>query len=110
MNKKRIIAAAIALCMALPTAAAASANALDLLQYGDANADGAVNLSDMVTLTNYLHGKKTNIIADLADINHDGSIDSLDLVQLRKKASRFHNLRHRKQRDFKVFHKPDSRP
>lgn len=89
MNKKRITAAAMAICMALPTAAAASANALDLLKYGDANADGAVNLSDMVTLTNYLHGKKTNIIADLADINRDGSIDSLDLVQLRKKLLAF---------------------
>ena len=59
MNKKRITAAVMALCMALPTAAAASANALDLVKYGDANADGAVNLSDMITLTNHLHGKKT---------------------------------------------------
>ena len=91
MKKKHITAAAIALCMALPTAAAASANALDLLKYGDANADGAVNLSDMVTLINYLHGKKSNIIGELADINHDGSIDSLDLVQLRKKLLSFIN-------------------
>ncbi|MBP3267105.1 MAG: hypothetical protein J6M07_02120, partial [Ruminococcus sp.] len=36
-----------------------------------------------------LHGKKTNIAGDLADINRDGSIDSLDLVQLRKKLLAF---------------------
>lgn len=84
MKHKKLISAALALCMALPLAPSTYAGALDLVKYGDANGDTAIDISDMVTLAKYLHGKASNITLDLADINRDKSVDSLDLVMLRK--------------------------
>ena len=84
MKSKRIAAALTALCMAVPIAAASYTYADDIIKYGDANGDGAVNLSDLVTLTNHLHGKKADIDLKLADVNGDGTVDSLDLVAMRK--------------------------
>ena len=83
MKIKRILSTAMALCIAAPMAVSFSAKAIEAV-YGDANGDSAVNLSDMVTLSQFLHGRKSNIDLDLADINRDSSVDSLDLVQLRK--------------------------
>ncbi len=83
MKIKRILSTAMALFIATPMAVSFSAKAIEAV-YGDANGDSAVNLSDMVTLSQFLHGRKSNIDLDLADINRDSSVDSLDLVQLRK--------------------------
>ena len=49
---------------------------------GDLNNDKSVNAADLVSLSNYLHGKKVNITN--ADLNNDGVIDSLDMCRLRK--------------------------
>ena len=68
----------MALVLAAPVTAAA--NAAETVKYGDANSDGAVNLSDMIAVTQYLHGKNNNIDLELADSNRDGNVDSLDLV------------------------------
>ena len=81
MKCSKILSAAMALCIAAPITA--SVNAADAL-YGDANADGTVNLSDMIAVSRYLHGKNNDISFELADANKDGSVDSLDLVYLRK--------------------------
>ena len=53
---------------------------------GDCNLDGAVNAADLVTLSNFLLGKKTAavITTESSDLNGDGTVDIFDVVALRK--------------------------
>ena len=52
---------------------------------GDVNADGEVNIADIVELQNYLLGK-TNYLIDwkLADMNKDGKLNGYDDILLRR--------------------------
>lgn len=48
---------------------------------GDANASGAVNVSDVITTVNYAAGMNPKpFLFEAADMNRDGSIDILDVV------------------------------
>ena len=52
-------------------------------QPGDVNADGQIDISDVVVLVNYiLTGNADNIHLGVADINDDDSIDISDVVGL----------------------------
>lgn len=53
---------------------------------GDANADGAVNVADVVLLQKYLLGKTklTPVQAENAELCKDGRLDGFDLVWLKK--------------------------
>ena len=53
---------------------------------GDCNFDGDVNAADLVTLSNFLLGKKTAavITTESSDLNGDGAVDIFDMVALRK--------------------------
>ncbi|MBR2192536.1 MAG: hypothetical protein IJ910_04395 [Bacteroidaceae bacterium] len=53
------------------------------IQKGDVNADGQIDISDVVVLVNYiLTGNADNIHLGVADINDDDSIDISDVVGL----------------------------
>ena len=56
--------------------------ALDNLKYGDANNDGNINIADAVSLQKYLFGNGT--VGYEADLNKDGTIDSFDMIPMRK--------------------------
>lgn len=56
-------------------------NALDELEYGDANQDGSINISDAVVLQNYL--LRGNSVGYEADLNKDGRIDVFDMIKMR---------------------------
>jgi len=53
-----------------------------LIQLGDVNGDGIVNLADLALLSKYLRGENISINAEAADINSDGKItvEDLDLL------------------------------
>lgn len=54
---------------------------------GDVNADGNINVADLVTMQKYLLGS-SRLEADrwvLADVCHDGKIDAFDMVIMRNK-------------------------
>ncbi len=53
---------------------------------GDTNGDGSFDVADLVTLGNWVIGKKDSVIkASNSDINLDGIIDAFDMAELRKK-------------------------
>ena len=83
MTKIRKTALCMAMLMALP-AGKASAAYIDTVT-GDLNGDGLVDVSDMVVMTNYIHGKSefTQEQYESADVNFDNSVDSLDLAGMR---------------------------
>lgn len=50
---------------------------------GDVNADGAIDVVDVVAIANYILGKRSDIFAEAAaDMNADGIIDVVDIVSL----------------------------
>ena len=51
---------------------------------GDCNGDGAVGISDIVTLSKWLRGKGSLSECGNADANGDGCVDIFDLVAIRK--------------------------
>ena len=57
---------------------------LDTLVTGDCNYDGAIGLSDYITLKKWLQGNDVEICADNCDINYDRAIDVFDLICLKK--------------------------
>ncbi|MCR5601158.1 MAG: dockerin type I repeat-containing protein [Ruminococcus sp.] len=61
-----------------------SARELDPLIKGDCNYDGAMGISDVVTLQSWLLNKGKLKKAENADINEDGVIDIFDLISMRK--------------------------
>jgi len=56
----------------------------NIYNLGDVNTDGVVNVTDIVTLVNYITGNANfnNTQIDLADTNQDGLINVIDIVQL----------------------------
>ncbi len=53
------------------------------IQIGDVNMDGAVNISDVADLVNYLlNGDESNIDMDAADVDQDGFIKISDVTEL----------------------------
>ena len=52
------------------------------IQLGDVNGDGAVNISDVTTLIDYLLGNNVEIVAEASDINGDGVINISDATAL----------------------------
>jgi len=56
-------------------------NYLDIIDLGDLNNDGNINILDIVILANYVLNPSTPEL-DGADMNSDGNIDVLDVVQL----------------------------
>lgn len=54
-----------------------------IMRRGDANNDGAVNMSDATTITNYLYqGGPAPPCMNQADVNDDGTVDNSDAVYL----------------------------
>ena len=84
MKFTRIIAAAAALCLAAPTAAATVTSALTPPPVGDVNGDFVFNLSDIVMFQRWLNGNGTLSSVTSADLNNDGKYDVFDLVAMRK--------------------------
>ena len=76
---------AAASCVMLSSFAAAKVSASDIIK-GDINCDGIVSDDDLTFMSRYLSGKGR--IYRLAyyngDMNNDGNVDSIDLIQLRK--------------------------
>ena len=72
----------IAAAMALPVG---TAYADDVMFKGDINNDNVLNISDILTLRNYLHGKSELTFEQYqtADVNNDSSVDAVDLAGLR---------------------------
>lgn len=51
------------------------------IQKGDVNADGEVNVTDVVAIVNYILGKpNSNFNSNAADLNNDGEINVTDVV------------------------------
>lgn len=51
---------------------------------GDCNYDGAIGISDYITLKNWLHTGGAMGCEENADMNNDGSIDVFDLIAMKK--------------------------
>ena len=50
---------------------------------GDANNDGIINMTDVVTIINYILNKKpADFVADNADVNGDNVISMNDVIAL----------------------------
>ena len=50
---------------------------------GDANDDGSVNVTDVMTVVNYLLGRENRTFSEVnADVNEDGSIDVTDIMKI----------------------------
>ena len=50
---------------------------------GDANGDGAVNVTDIVEMVNYILGKPSaNFNKEAADVNSDGEVNVTDIVSV----------------------------
>lgn len=83
--KKRIITSALCTALLAVMSTVTPAVTYSANVSGDINSDGLVNVSDIITMRNYLHGKSelTQKQFKTADINSDDSVDSLDLAGLR---------------------------
>ena len=79
---KRLLCAL--LCVALCATGAISAAAAPRPAFGDANADGTVNLKDVLTLRAYIADIYVDIHMVNADANGDGAINTKDVLLLRK--------------------------
>ena len=79
---KRLLCAL--LCVALCVTGAISAAAAPRPAYGDANADGTVNMKDVLTLRAHIADIYVDIQALNADANGDGAINTKDVLLLRK--------------------------
>lgn len=84
MKKFRKFAAGITAAAVAFSYSAFAVNADDTTDAvkGDANGDGVVNTSDVVTMTEYLLGKETSIDRSGADMNSDGRISIVDEILL----------------------------
>lgn len=58
---------------------------IEIVRVGDANADGAVDATDLVALRKYLLGAKNSTAnAFRADINGNGTVNIIDMISLKK--------------------------
>jgi hypothetical protein len=53
---------------------------------GDVNADGEFNVADVVTLQNWMLGRKNTVISDedAADLSENGRLDIFDLIIMKR--------------------------
>ncbi len=79
---KRLVCAL--LCVALCATGAISAVAAPRPAFGDANADGTVNMKDVLTLRSYLADIYVDIQTLYADANGDNAVNTKDVLLLRK--------------------------
>ncbi len=54
----------------------------NIIEKGDINCDGEVNVTDVVTLYSYILGNTTGIDEDVVDLNGDGEVNVTDIVSL----------------------------
>ena len=52
--------------------------------WGDVNASGELELTDLVAFTKYLHGKGTLAAPEAGDMDQDGTLDVFDLGLLKR--------------------------
>ena len=57
---------------------------IETLYYGDANADGDVNMKDVLILRKFLAGMDVTIANEAADVTLDGEVNMKDVLLLRK--------------------------
>lgn len=79
---KKILCAA--LCAALCAVCVLPVSAAPRPAYGDANADGTVNMKDVLTLRSYLADVYVDIEWLFADANGDNAVNTKDVLLLRK--------------------------
>lgn len=86
MRSKKILSAAMSLCMALPMLAVQSPASVsaDVTLMGDANGDGEFNVADAVMTQKWLVGNGSITNWENVDFYKDGVIDSFDLALLCK--------------------------
>ncbi len=80
MKKSKITAIGMTLALALPSVLGMHANASESTI--DLNGDGRFNLSDMVTMRQYLIGNAD--VKGNADVNNDGIVNVFDYIEMRK--------------------------
>ncbi len=78
MNYKRIISAAMCLCITAASASSFTAIADGSILMGDANGDGRFNATDIVSMQKWLIGKGSMTAFESVDFCADGIINSLD--------------------------------
>ncbi len=84
MNYKRIISAAMSLCLAASAMTAFTVNAADEKIMGDANGDGRFNAADVVTMQKWLMGSGNMTAYDTVDFCADGVINTFDYTLMLK--------------------------
>ena len=85
MKLRRLLAAAAAMCIALPAVVSDYSAATDVRRIkGDVNGDMVFNLADMILFQRWLKGSGELTAAPNADINEDEVCDVFDLSAMRK--------------------------
>ena len=74
------------------TQKAAGTTRIEILYYGDANADGDVNMKDVLILRKFLAGMDVTIANEAADVTLDGEVNMKDVLLLRKFLADMANL------------------
>ena len=48
----------------------------------DVNADGTIDVNDIIAITNFIAGKTGNLTIEKADVNGDNKVDIADVIML----------------------------
>ena len=78
-----------------PVAVADKAGAVNYIFYGDVNADGDINMKDVLLIRRIIAGQKpTDVFVDeaAADANADGDVNMKDVLLLRQYVAKFPNV------------------
>ena len=91
IKEKKYVYWMIALCVILPSYNVYASNQTDVVQAGDVNADGLVNVYDICQIKAYIaENQKVPITIQNADINGDGVIDTKDAILITRYVAGYH--------------------